>query len=137
MTVRLSIYAASAYNSMTRTGGWCALVVSTKAERVLTGSESNTTNNRMVLRAALSGLVLLRSHCEIRLISDSQYLVKGLNEWLPNWRQFGLDGIKNADLWSLIDVVSATHDVNPEWMGKSSLDFSMTRAIRLAQQACR
>lgn len=136
MAHQLSIYAASAYDTDKRTGGWCALVVSDKAERVLAGWEPATTNNRMVLRAALSGMMPLKSRCEIVVLSDSQYLVRGLNEWLPAWRNCRFDGIKNADLWALIDLVSATHDVRSEWMSKKSLDFSMSRAMRLAQQAC-
>lgn len=137
MPSQLTLYAASAYNTTNHSGGWCAILVSTKAERVLTGSEANTTNNRMVLKAALSGMMPLRAHCQIVLVSDSQYLVRGLNEWLASWREYRLEGIKNADLWGLIDLVAATHDVRSEWMPKKALDFSMTRAMRLAQQACR
>ena len=138
MVPQLSIYAASAYDAARQAGGWCALVVSnTKAERVLTGSEGETTNNRMVLRAALYGMMPLKSMCRIVLVSDSQYLVRGLNEWLPAWRDCRFEGVKNPDLWGLIDLVSGTHDVHSVWMPKKTQDFSMTRAVRLAQQACR
>ncbi|WP_038057766.1 ribonuclease HI [Thermus amyloliquefaciens] len=102
-------------------GGWAALLRHGGHERLLSGGEACTTNNRMELTALLEGLRALKEPCEVHLFSDSQYLVRALTEWLPAWQQRGLrkaDGkpIENRDLWEAILEELKRHRVLPTWV---------------------
>ncbi|QAY18152.1 ribonuclease H [Thermus phage TSP4] len=102
-------------------GGWAALLRYGAHERLLSGGEACTTNNRMELTALLEGLRALKEPCEVHLFSDSQYLVRALNEWLPEWQKRGLrkaDGkpIENRDLWEAILEELNRHRVVPTWV---------------------
>ncbi|MDM7325383.1 MAG: ribonuclease HI [Thermus sp.] len=102
-------------------GGWAALLRVGGHERMLSGGEACTTNNRMELTALLMGLKALREPCEVHLFSDSQYLVKALTEWLPAWQKRGMrkaDGkpVENRDLWDDILQELKRHRVVPHWV---------------------
>ena len=97
-------------------GGWAALLRYGSAERMLSGGEPCTTNNRMELTALLEGLRALKEPCEVHLFSDSQYLVKALLEWLPKWQVKGFRGVKNQDLWEAITKELVRHRVVPHWI---------------------
>ncbi|QWK22133.1 ribonuclease HI [Thermus antranikianii] len=102
-------------------GGWAALLRYGSHERMLSGGEPCTTNNRMELTALLQGLRALKEPCEVHLFSDSQYLVKALNEWLPAWEKRGMrraDGkpIENRDLWEALMPELKRHRVVPHWI---------------------
>ena len=83
-------------------------------------SEPDTTNNRMAIRSAIEGLLALELRCRVRFVSDSQYLVKGMREWLPGWKRRGwrrkAGPIENLDLWKTLDLEAAGHDVTWEWV---------------------
>ena len=84
-------------------------------------SELNTTNNRMALRSAIVGLGLLRkSPCEVRFVSDSQYLVRGMTEWLGGWKARGWKRkggkIQNLELWKELDRVASSHHIKWTWV---------------------
>ena len=83
-------------------------------------SEPDTTNNRMALRSALEGLRVLRHRCTVHFVSDSQYLVKGISEWMPNWKRRGwkrkAGPIENLELWKQLDTVLQCHDLRPRWV---------------------
>lgn len=83
-------------------------------------SEPGTTNNRMALRSAILGLESLKVPCRIRFVSDSQYLVKGMNEWIHGWKRRGwtrkAGPIENLELWKALDGVAARHDVTWAWV---------------------
>lgn len=83
-------------------------------------SEPDTTNNRMALRSAIEALSALRRPCVIHFISDSQYLVKGMSEWLPGWKRRGWKrkggAIENLELWKQLDRALRRHDVRPRWV---------------------
>jgi len=83
-------------------------------------SESDTTNNRMALRSAIEGLRALARPCVVRFVSDSQYLVRGISEWLPGWKRRGwrrkTGPIENLELWKSLDEELRRHDVRPEWV---------------------
>ena len=70
-------------------GGWGALLVCKGVEKELWGGEANTTNNRMELLGAIRGLEALKRPCEVLLVTDSQYVMKGINEWMANWKKRG------------------------------------------------
>lgn len=83
-------------------------------------SEPDTTNNRMALRSAIEALRGLKKSCTVRFVSDSQYLVKGIGEWLPGWKRRGwrrkAGPIENLELWQELDRELARHDMRPEWV---------------------
>ncbi len=83
-------------------------------------SERDTTNNRMAIRSAIQGLELLKRPCEVRFVSDSQYLVRGMKEWLPSWKARGWrrkgGPPENLELWKELDRAAATHQVDWVWV---------------------
>ncbi len=105
-------------------------------------SEPDTTNNRMALRSAIEGLRLLRRPCRIRFVSDSQYLVKGITEWLPAWRARGWKRkggrIENLELWRELDREARRHEVTWEWVrghaGHPRNEYANFLAVRAARE---
>ena len=83
------IYTDSACKGNPGPGGWGALLVYKGVEKELWGGDPNTTNNRMELMAAIAGLIALTRPCSVKLVTDSQYVMKGIQEWLPNWKKRG------------------------------------------------
>jgi ribonuclease HI len=83
-------------------------------------SEGDTTNNRMALRSAIEGLRALSRPCVVHFVSDSQYLVRGISEWLPGWKRRGWrrkgGPIENLELWRELDQELGRHEVRPEWV---------------------
>ncbi len=85
------------------------------------GGASRTTNNRMELRAVIHGLELLKSPCAVKIVSDSQYVLKGLSEWMPGWKRKGWKTstkapVKNADLWKKLDALQQSHKLDFHWV---------------------
>lgn len=102
-------------------GGWGAVLRSGKVEKTLHGGEAVTTNNRMELTAAIEGLRALKRPCRVTLTTDSQYLRKGITEWLANWKHNGWKTsarkpVKNDDLWRALDEQAARHEVQWHWV---------------------
>jgi len=83
-------------------------------------SEPDTTNNRMALGSAIEGLRVLKRRCIVHFVSDSQYLVKGVSEWMPNWKRAGWKRksgkIENLQLWKRLDTLLQRHDMRPRWV---------------------
>ena len=101
-------------------GGWTALLRFGAHTRELTG-EAATTNNRMELRAAISGLTVLKETREVTRFTDSEYLHQGITEWLPtwkanNWRTADRKPVKNDDLWRQLDEVASRHSISWQWL---------------------
>lgn len=102
-------------------GGWGVLLRYNGTEKHLCGGEAHTTNNRMELLAAIRGLEAISETCQIDLTSDSQYVRKGITEWLQGWKAKGWKTaakkpVKNKDLWQLLDEQAQRHDVNWHWV---------------------
>ena len=102
-------------------GGWGVLLRYKGSEKTLYGAEPETTNNRMELMAAIRALESLTRQCSVKLTTDSQYVQKGITEWLPNWKRRGWKTaakkpVKNADLWKRLDEAVAGHDVEWHWV---------------------
>ncbi|WP_426417476.1 ribonuclease HI [Aestuariirhabdus sp. LZHN29] len=102
-------------------GGWGALLRYGEKQKTLFGGELNTTNNRMELLAAIKALQALTRPCQIRITTDSQYLRKGVTEWMHNWKKRGWktaarQPVKNADLWMLLDEVVKPHSIEWCWV---------------------
>ena len=102
-------------------GGWGVLLRYNGSEKHLYGGEAHTTNNRMELLAAIRGLEAVSETCQIELTSDSQYVRKGITEWLTGWKARGWKTaakkpVKNKDLWQLLDEQAQRHQVNWHWV---------------------
>lgn len=113
-------------------GGWGAVLKSGSREKELVGGEPLTTNNRMELMAAISALEALTRPSRVRLVSDSEYVIKGITEWLPGWRARGWKKVKNRDLWERLAEATSKHDVTWEWVRGHSGDTMNERVDRLA-----
>ncbi len=121
-------------------GGWGALLVWNGTEKELSGSEPATTNNRMELTAAIMGLAALKRPTQLTLQTDSQYVIKGITEWLPSWKARGWrtadrKPVKNQDLWQRLDEAVATHTVQWVWVKGHSGDHGNERVDELANLA--
>lgn len=102
-------------------GGWAALLRYGSREKLLSGAELATTNNRMELYAAIAGLEALTRACDVVLNTDSQYLRQGIEEWLPRWRAngwrtAGRKPVKNQDLWERLAAAAERHRVKWRWV---------------------
>lgn len=102
-------------------GGWGALLRYNGVEKTLYGGERETTNNRMELMAAIKGLEALKRRSTVVLTTDSQYVRKGITEWITNWkrrdwRTADKKPVKNKDLWQSLDALSKEHDIDWRWV---------------------
>lgn len=102
-------------------GGWGALLRSHGQEKTLYGGEADTTNNRMELTAAIEALRALKRPCQVALTTDSQYVRKGITEWMANWKKrdwktASKAPVKNADLWRELDALNSQHDIEWHWV---------------------
>lgn len=102
-------------------GGWGVVLRFGTVERELCGGEAPTTNNRMELMAAIRGLEALRESCKVQLFTDSEYVRRGITEWIGNWKARGWKTadkkpVKNRDLWERLDELSSQHDIEWRWV---------------------
>ena len=121
-------------------GGWGAILRYGKHEKMISGAENMTTNNRMEMMAAIESLTLLREPCIIDLYTDSQYLRKGMTEWLAgwkkrHWKKADNKPIKNADLWQALDKESSRHQLTWHWVKGHSGHKENELADTLANEA--
>lgn len=121
-------------------GGWGVLLRYKQREKTLSGAEPDTTNNRMELMAAIMGLEALTRNSRVHLVTDSQYVRKGITEWLKdwkrrNWRTADRKPVKNDDLWRRLDAVAARHDLQVSWVRGHTGHPENERADRLANEA--
>ncbi len=135
----VTIYSDGACRGNPGPGGWGAVLRWDGREKTLCGGEANTTNNRMELTAAIRALEALRRPCDVVLYTDSQYLRKGITEWLDNWKRRGWKTasrkpVKNADLWEALDVLSRRHRIEWRWVRGHSGDPGNEAADALANR---
>jgi ribonuclease HI len=116
----VSIYSDGACDPNPGPGGWAVLLRSGQSERILTGSAPDTTNNRMELTAAIQGLRALKQPCRVDFYTDSEYVRRGITEWMPGWRARGWrrkEGpLANADLWQALDAEIGRHAIQWRWV---------------------
>jgi len=115
----VDIYTDGACKGNPGVGGWGALLRFNGTEKELFGGEAMTTNNRMELLAVIRSLEALKRQCKARIHTDSQYVQKGISEWIVNWKKRGWrtsdnKPVKNADLWQRLDELAAQHEI--EWL---------------------
>lgn len=121
MSESVEIYTDGACRGNPGPGGWAALLRFKGTEKTLYGSEVLTTNNRMELMAAIRALESLKRPCRVRLTTDSEYVKKGIGEWLAGWKRRGWKTaakkpVKNVDLWQRLDEAARPHDVEWHWV---------------------
>lgn len=121
-------------------GGWGVILCSGSNRTELSGSERETTNNRMELRAAIAGLSALEEPGVVTVYTDSQYLRQGITEWIRGWKAKGWltsarQPVKNADLWRELDAVAKQHRITWKWVKGHSGHPENERCDQLAQAA--
>jgi ribonuclease HI len=117
----VEIYADGACSGNPGVGGFAAILKSGDKVRELSGCEKMTTNNRMELLAVIAALAVLKRPCRVRVTTDSNYVVKGMNEWIEGWRKKNwLNAQKkpvlNRDLWERLLAASSPHEVEWTWI---------------------
>jgi ribonuclease HI len=135
----VTIYTDGACDPNPGPGGWAALLLYKHQEKTLSGSEPDTTNNRMELTAAIMALKALKKSSRVQFFTDSQYLRLGITEWMPNWRarNWRRKGGKlaNADLWQALDKAIQRHEIEWHWVRAHAGDKYNQRVDYLARKA--
>lgn len=121
-------------------GGWGAVLLSGKHRKELSGYAPHTTNNQMELTAAIRGLAVLNRRCRIIVYTDSQYVKKGISEWLSKWKRQGWltstkEPVKNVELWKQLDTMVRNHEVTWRWVKGHAGNAGNERCDQLAQEA--
>ena len=138
---RVDIYTDGACRGNPGPGGWAALLLTAGHKKEISGSEPHTTNNRMELLAAISGFEALKKPgTSARVYTDSQYVIKGIREWVPNWKKRGWKTadkkpVKNQDLWERLDELTCQHHIEWHWVKGHSGIAGNERVDRLANEA--
>ncbi len=135
----ITIYSDGACKGNPGPGGWGAVLVAGDHEKELFGGESLTTNNRMELMAVIEALRALKRPCIINIYTDSQYVQKGISEWITGWKARGWKTadkkpVKNADLWQILDEVRQPHQIQWHWVRGHAGHPGNERADRLANR---
>jgi ribonuclease HI len=136
---RVEIYADGACRGNPGPGGWGVLLRQGATERELFGGEPATTNNRMELRAVIEGLRALGEPSVVKVMTDSQYVQKGISEWIRGWKARGWltadrKPVKNAELWRALEAAAAPHQVEWIWVKGHAGVEGNERADRLANR---
>jgi ribonuclease HI len=121
VTPKVVIYTDGACSGNPGPGGWGAILISGSHMKEICGGEAQTTNNRMELMAAIQSLESLKRPCIVELHTDSQYVMKGISEWIHGWKQRGWKTadkkpVKNDDLWRRLDAARQRHQVKWAWV---------------------
>ncbi len=120
-------------------GGWGVWMVSGQHQKEMWGGETLTTNNRMELMAVIQALTALKRRCSVIIYTDSQYVRKGITEWITGWKRKGWKTadnkpVKNADLWQQLELAAAEHQVDWRWVKGHAGDPGNERADGLANR---
>lgn len=134
------IYTDGACRGNPGPGGWGALLQHGSHEKVVSGAEDLTTNNRMELMAAIQALKALKDPSKVDLYTDSQYVQKGISEWIVGWKKRGWikadkKPVMNADLWKELDQEAARHQVKWHWVKGHSGHPENDRVDQIANEA--
>ncbi len=118
---RIEIYTDGACRGNPGPGGWAATLSHGEHFRELSGAEAATTNNRMELTAVIEALSALKRESRVRVFTDSEYVRRGITEWLKawkarDWRTADKKPVKNRDLWERLDAIAARHDIEWRWV---------------------
>lgn len=136
----VEIYTDGACSGNPGPGGWGAILRAKGTEKELSGSEKDTTNNRMEMMAVIAALEAITRPCSITITTDSQYVMKGMTEWLAgwkakNWHTASKKPVKNADLWKRMEAAAVQHTLQWEWVRGHQGHPENERADQLAVAA--
>ena len=136
----IEIYTDGACRGNPGPGGWGALLIRGEHEKELSGAEPLTTNNRMELTAVIQALTALKRPVQARLYTDSEYVRRGISEWLSAWKARGWrtadkKPVKNQDLWEQLDALAARHQIEWRWVPGHAGVPGNERVDRLANRA--
>ena len=134
---KIEIFTDGACKGNPGPGGWGALLVAGEHRKELFGGELNTTNNRMELKAVIEALSALKRPSEVIVHTDSQYVQKGISEWIHGWKARGWktaakEPVKNVDLWQALDEAQARHTIEWRWVKGHAGHEGNERADQLA-----
>jgi ribonuclease HI len=115
-------------------GGYGVILRYKDKEKIISGGEANTTNNKMELKAVIEGLKALKQGCEVEIVSDSSYVVKGINEWLENWQKKEFKKVKNPELWKEYIKVSKPHKIKATWVRGDNGHIENERCDKIAKE---
>lgn len=137
---KIQVFTDGACRGNPGVGGWGVLLRYGAHEKELYGAQRDTTNNRMELLAAIEAINAVTESCEIEVWTDSQYVQKGISEWLPNWKArdwktANRKPVKNADLWQQLEAAIVSHQVSWHWVKGHSGHPENERADALANKA--
>ena len=140
MSAPVEIFTDGACRGNPGPGGWAALLRSADTEKLVSGAAPQTTNNRMELQAAIEGLRQLKRPTAVSLTTDSEYLRKGISEWVHKWKRNGWrtaqkKPVKNQDLWELLDELAGQHQVQWHWVRGHSGHPENERVDQAANEA--
>jgi ribonuclease HI len=136
----VKIYTDGACSGNPGPGGWGAILVYGDKEKELSGYEAETTNNRMELMAVIGALEKLKEPCVVDLYSDSNYVLKGISEWLPGWKARGWKTadkkpVKNVEYWQRLESATNGHSIKWHWVKGHNGHVMNERADELARKA--
>jgi ribonuclease HI len=139
-TPQVTIYTDGACSGNPGPGGWGAVLKAGRYEKELSGGELNTTNNRMELTAAIEALQALKRSSKVHFYTDSQYLRRGITEWISGWKRrgwktAGKKPVKNQDLWRELDSVIKKHEIHWHWVRGHAGQRDNERVDKLAREA--
>jgi ribonuclease HI len=134
----VTIYTDGACSGNPGPGGWGALMRFKNREKELRGGELNTTNNRMEIIAAINALNALKRPCQVQFYTDSEYLRKGITQWISVWKRRGWKTaakkpVKNQDLWQQLDTAIQKHEINWHWVRGHAGQRDNERVDKLAR----
>ena len=140
MKSKVLMYTDGACRGNPGPGGWGAVLKSKGHSRTLNGYDPQTTNNRMELTAVIEGMRALKRPCEVEVVTDSKYVMQGINEWMDKWKRNGWKTaarkpVKNIDLWQQLDDELQRHEVSWRWVRGHSGDEGNELADELANMA--
>ena len=137
---KVEIYCDGACSGNPGVGGWGCILRYGETEKELSGAEQETTNNRMEMSAAIQALETLKRPCRVVVTTDSQYLAKGMTEWLQGWLRKGWvnskkEPVLNRDLWERLHALSKVHDIEWRWVRGHNGHAENERCDELARTA--
>ena len=135
MQQEVIIYTDGACKGNPGIGGYGAILEYNGHRKEIYGCEPHTTNNRMELTAVIEALKLIKRQCRIAIYTDSQYVQKGMTEWISGWKRKNWSKVKNVDLWQELDALVTEHQVNWHWVKAHNGDKWNERADELANIA--
>ncbi|MFT7413878.1 MAG: ribonuclease HI [Methylophagaceae bacterium] len=140
MMDKIEIFTDGACSGNPGPGGWGAILRSKGVEKELSGGEKDTTNNRMEMMAVIVGLEALTRPCKVIVTTDSQYVMKGMMEWLPGWKKrnwltAARKPVKNVDLWQRMEKAANAHELDWVWVRGHQGHAENERADQLAVKA--